>query len=706
MTGLLHNSQPTGGSAAFQAMPAAVRLHSAARPAGMGAVGGGPCWSDRMNAGQGSFLHSWDRHGDGRLMWLLCLQSLRTSTRRPRLRLPSLLRQPLASVLFLGLLALAANQIGFDLFYGARVYLGSVAVVLALLLLGWRRGLVVGAASVLLVPRLWAEPQAAIVLLAEVLWLAFFLHPATKSVDRRECGDVVLADILFWVVIAIPLDFLLLGVFANVELPALLDLSFLQAINGTFNAAVAYALFMLIRIIQSRRDPSRSFSLQGLILISLVGLILVSALVPLTLSLRQLDRDVIHDQLARLQQVALNSVVLKVDALDDLSDLHRQTESSLDFQVLDGEGRVIYNSNPSLFRTLDALYAEPNHSAVRQPPLAEPLDLLIPVASRGASLAGLHGYWRYETSDDLESRAMPMSPSGRDERLVVVVEPARNGIRELQAQSSQAIRLLGLIMLGAAIAARGISRFLIAQFPPLPALQGFGADIGFSPVASGMPLAVGSVGSERLHSSLRELQPVLQVLRLRGDALIQLRESFRRSEGQRHHLEAEVGRLNIIDPLTGCFNRRELYRRLDHELRLSGREQRQLSFLCLEIDHLRHIQDSYGTFVSEEVLRRVALDLRNRSRTTDFVCRLGSEQFGLLLPACDATSAEKVARLLCDVVRALEIRHEELILSVTLSVGIGSVQTDRDDPDSLITRAQSALYRAKAEGRDRVVVVT
>lgn len=622
------------------------------------------------------------------------------------MRLPPLLRQPLASVLILSLLALAANQIGFDLFYGARLYLGSAAVVLALLLLGWRRGLVVGAASVLLVPRLWAEPQMGIVLLAEVLWLAFFLHRATKIGDRRDCGDVVLADILFWAVIALPLDFLLLGVFANLELPALLDLSFLQAINGSCNAVLAYALFMLIRIIQSRRDPARSFSLQGLFLISLVGLALVGALVPLTISLRQLDRDVIQDQLERLQQVALNSAVLKADALDDLSDLHHQTESSLDFQVLDGDGRVIYDSNPSLFKTLDALYVEPNRSAVRQPPLAEPLDLLIPVASRGASLTGLHGYWRYETQDDLESQATPSTVSGRDERVVVVVEPARNGIRELQSQSSRAIRLLGLILLGSAIAARGLSRFLIAQFPPSPAVRGIGADDGCSPRASAMALAAGSAGPERLHSSLSELQPLLQALRLRGNALVQLRESFRRSEGQRHHLEAQVGRLNIMDPLTGCFNRRELYRRLDHELRLSGREQRQLSFLCLEIDHLRHIQDSYGTFVAEEVLRRVALELRNRSRATDFVCRLGSEQFGLLLPACDVASAEKVARLLSDVVRALEIHHEGAILAVTLSVGIGSVQTDRDDPDSLITRAQSALYRAKAEGRDRVVVVT
>ncbi len=197
---------------------------------------------------------------------------------------------------------------------------------------------------------------------------------------------------------------------------------------------------------------------------------------------------------------------------------------------------------------------------------------------------------------------------------------------------------------------------------------------------------------------------MLEALRARAGVLVNLHDSFRRSERQRERLEAEVSRLSIIDPLTGCFNRRELYRRLEHELRLSDRESRDLSFLCLEIDHLRQIHDSYGEHVSEEVLRRVAMELRNRSRATDFLCRLGSEQFGLLLTACDSASAGRVADLLSTVISSLEIRHEGSILAVTISVGVASLQPGRDDPDALITRSQSALYRAKAEGRDRVVI--
>lgn len=617
-------------------------------------------------------------------------------------RLPSMFRQPLASVLILSLLAIAANQVGLDLFYGARLYLGSSVVVLALLLLG-ARGVLVGAASVLLVPRLWAEPQMAIVLLAEVLWLAAFLQVGSEGAERRERGDVVLADVMFWIVVAIPFDFLVVGIIANADLAKVLDLSLLQAINGSLNAVVGFSLFMLLRIGRSRRDPSQVFSLQGLMLIAVLGLTLVSALLSLTVSVRQLDREVLDDQLLRFRQLAMTSAILQSDALEDLSGLRRRQESPLDFQVFDADGRVLYNSNPALFQTLEARYEEPRSALAQHPQVSEPVDLLIPVGSEEPSVSSLRGYWRYETKDDQVASAPARSDSG-GLRSVVVVEPARSGIRELQLQSSIAIRLLALIVLLATIAARGIARFLVLQFPPLPALQGFRAEDDRPPSAAGMALTAGSPGPDPLQTGLWELQPLLEALRARGDLLMNLRESFRRSEHQRHRLEAEVGRLNIIDPLTGCFNRRELYRRLDHELRLSGREERELSFLSLEIDHLRRIQDSYGKEVADEVLRRLALELRSRSRATDFLCRLGPEQFGLLLPACNAGSAAKVAQLLSDAVRSLEIRHEGLILAVTVSVGVAALQAGRDDPDSLITRVQSALYRAKAEGRDRVVL--
>lgn len=618
------------------------------------------------------------------------------------MRLPSLPGHPWTSVLILGLLAIAANQVGFVLFYGADFYLGSIPVVLALLLLG-RRGVLVGLASILLAPRLWGEPQAATLLLAELLWLAAFLCRGSESRDRRERGDVIFVDILFWIVIAIPLNFLLSGVIANVDLARVTDASLLQAINGSFNAAAAYGVFILIRIVQCRRDPTRSVSLQGLVLASLFSVALLSGMLSLSLGVRQLDREIIDDQLVRFREVAISSVLLESEELKELSALHRQQESPRDVQVFDARGRLIYNSNPRLFQTLEGLYAEPGSLLSQYPQIAEPLDLLIPADDQDSALAGLRGYWRYESSEDQTTRFGPRSNALPD-RIVVIVEPARAGIRELQLQSSRAIRLLALQLIVAVILARAISRFIVRQVPGSSRLLVSRDDDDRLDSVADPDWAADPGVSGGLRSRLQELQPLLEVLRSRADALVNLREAFQRSERQRQRLEAEVGRLSIIDPITGCFNRRELYRRLEHELRLSGRDSRELSFLCLEIDHLRHIHDSYGRLVYEEILRRVALELRNRSRATDVLCRLGPEQFGLLLTSCDSASAARVADLLSDVIRSLEIRHEASILSVTISIGVACLQSGRDDPDSLITRSQSALYRAKAEGRGRVVI--
>jgi len=610
-----------------------------------------------------------------------------------RLRLPSLPVHPWGSALLLALLAVAGNQLGVEVFYGARFHLGSGAVVLALLLLG-NRGLPVAAAALLLVPRLWQEPQVLIVQLAEIICLWLYLHLG-DSQRRRENGWIVIVAILFWLLVAIPLDFLLFGVVANVDLSRVLDQALLQAINGAFNVSLAYGLYVLIRLFLPRRDANRCFSVRGLTLISSLALILLFSLACLSFGVHQFSHQVSQNQLMRFRHAALISTALNSDALDDLSSIRRQAESPLDFQVFDGRGQLLYDSNPALFETLESRYALPPHRSPGHPPMPEPLHLVVPADPLQAPASILRGYWRYESGLDQSRKDWPASAHSQD-RLVVVVEPARNGIRDLQAQSSRAIRLLALIIVLASLVAEMLARLVDAEFPDPVALSAISPDGEWGTRSARL------VAQPR--SRLRELRSLLQAMQRRGEALVTVSENLRRSELQRHRLETEVSRLNILDPITGCFNRRELYRRLDHELRLSEREQRDLSFLCLEIDHLSTISDSYGKAVCEEILRRVAMELRSRSRATDFFCRLGSEQFGLLLPACDTASAERVADVLAAAVSDLKIRHEGSILAVTLSVGVASLQPGRDDPDSLISRTQSALYRAKAEGRNRVVV--
>jgi diguanylate cyclase (GGDEF)-like protein len=284
-----------------------------------------------------------------------------------------------------------------------------------------------------------------------------------------------------------------------------------------------------------------------------------------------------------------------------------------------------------------------------------------------------------------------------------VVEPAKRAVRELEDHSARAMGLMAWIVVLGAVAAEGLARALVMQFPdPQPLAEREGS----SAASADAPPLSGPVASSAQHPLpwLRDLQPLMLSLARSEDALAKTREEMRRSEQQRRRLEAEVSTLSIVDPISGCANRRQFYRRLDHEMRRSERDKSALSFLCLEIDHLREIRESYGASMGDAVLRAVAGELRSRLRTTDFLCRFGELQFGVLLPSCDATSANRVAELLCASVTQLEIEQEDCRLSVSLSVGVTALRSGSDDGESLITRAGNALYRAKAEGRNRAVV--
>lgn len=596
--------------------------------------------------------------------------------------------------------AIAANQLGVGLLYGADLYFGSAVAVLALLLLG-ESGLLVGLAGLLLVPRLWEQPAVLLLSLAELFWLTAFLHRVPDRDGARENGWIVLADILFWILIGLPLAFLLLGAVMNLDPAAVLHLSIRLGVNGAFNAALAFLGFTLVRFLQARTGTDRAVAIHGLTFISLLTAILVPSVLAIVLTVRDLHLQLGQNQLQRLRQAALISAVLKSDSLPALAASRREAGSRFEFRLFDGEGRLLFDSNPGLFGTLAIGYAAPERPALRAP-IPPELDLIVPTDVQDPQRAALRGYWCYRTASEVRVKTWPTFPLPPG-RQVFLVEPADRGVRQLEDQSARAMGLMAWIVVFGAVAAESLARLVAAQFPDVRSLVGAEAT-GEERSARFQAGGIAAASARRWRTWVRDLQPILQSLARSEDALQSTREDLRRSEQQRRQLETEVSTLSVIDPISGCCNRREFYRRLDHELRRSERAKSPLSFVCLEIDHLRQIRESYGASMGDEVLRSVASELRSRSRTTDLLCRFGEEQFALLLPACDAPSASRVADLLCHSVAQLEIEHQDCRLSVSLSVGVTALRRGNDDGESLLSRGENALYRAKAEGRNRVVV--
>ncbi len=174
---------------------------------------------------------------------------------------------------------------------------------------------------------------------------------------------------------------------------------------------------------------------------------------------------------------------------------------------------------------------------------------------------------------------------------------------------------------------------------------------------------------------------------------------------------ARLLRSGFTDVLTGWHNRRYLQVRLVEELARARRDGGTLTCLMLDLDHFKSINDTWGHAAGDDVLRELAQRIEGQVRASDVAARYGGEEFVILLPRTDKRDAARLAERVRQAVREAPVPFgEDGEVDVTASIGIASVTPRPDDADlknlgeSLLARADVALYRAKSAGRDRVVV--
>jgi diguanylate cyclase (GGDEF)-like protein len=158
------------------------------------------------------------------------------------------------------------------------------------------------------------------------------------------------------------------------------------------------------------------------------------------------------------------------------------------------------------------------------------------------------------------------------------------------------------------------------------------------------------------------------------------------------------------DALTGLYNRRYLDSTLERELARCKREGRPLSLMMMDLDHFKQVNDTYGHQGGDEILKEIGALLASHARAGDIACRYGGEEFTLLLPNMPLDAAMERAEQLRAEFAAMAVRFGEFAIRSTLSIGIAVYPEHGKLPDELTQRADLALYRAKAEGRNRVVV--
>ncbi|HYD71198.1 diguanylate cyclase [Azospirillum sp.] len=174
---------------------------------------------------------------------------------------------------------------------------------------------------------------------------------------------------------------------------------------------------------------------------------------------------------------------------------------------------------------------------------------------------------------------------------------------------------------------------------------------------------------------------------------------------ERKRFENELRHLATTDPLTGLANRRQFLAAAERELVRVRRYDRPATVLMFDIDHFKRINDTHGHAAGDEALRHVAAVCRDLLRETDIVGRLGGEEFGILLPETDVPSAREAAeRLRLALARAEIPRPDGGTLRLTASIGIAACMPGDAGIEQALSRADDALYHAKANGRNRVEV--
>jgi two-component system cell cycle response regulator len=161
----------------------------------------------------------------------------------------------------------------------------------------------------------------------------------------------------------------------------------------------------------------------------------------------------------------------------------------------------------------------------------------------------------------------------------------------------------------------------------------------------------------------------------------------------------------ITDALTGLFNRRYMENHLATLIEQAGARGKPLAVMMLDIDYFKSINDSHGHDAGDDVLRDFALRIKRSIRGIDLACRCGGEEFVIVMPETDVTVAAMVAERLRRRIAAepFAISQGTKSIPVTLSIGIAALRGQNDNAASLIKRADQALYRAKRDGRNRVV---
>lgn len=300
-------------------------------------------------------------------------------------------------------------------------------------------------------------------------------------------------------------------------------------------------------------------------------------------------------------------------------------------------------------------------------------------------LAGRPGSTVQFTDPERIGVAGVLAPLTRFHWVVISEMPLSEAYRQVNRLRNATILVLGALLLGVGSIAYLLGLLIVR---PLNRLSAGAAKVAAGDLSVDLPV----VGGGEVTYLTEVFNDMVKRLREGREALDAINETLRVKN-------EELQRLSLTDGLTGLDNRRQLMQTLETEVERSRRHGHGFAVVMLDVDHFKDYNDSHGHLAGDEVLTRVGALLRECTRGVDCSARYGGEEFVLVLPETGVDRAIEVAER----VRARMAKESFANGRITLSAGVAQFPVNGETPEAILSSADAALYRAKGEGRDRVV---
>ena len=181
----------------------------------------------------------------------------------------------------------------------------------------------------------------------------------------------------------------------------------------------------------------------------------------------------------------------------------------------------------------------------------------------------------------------------------------------------------------------------------------------------------------------------------------------KKSDEDRRRLIDRLEYLSKVDGLTGLLNRRALAEQLEYEIDRAKRYNTELSIILCDLDNLKDINDRYGHLAGDTTLQVVASSLRSSLRNVDIAGRYGGDEFLVIVPQTASAGAPAIAEKIRNAVKMTDVRVDENTrVTISLSIGVASLNTPSETMDAFVSRVDAALYASKNAGRNRVTIAS